>query len=182
MTLSLTRGLLGRLSSASLLLGCVVAFGLVGCSDENNDTTTTPDMSTSTPDMPASTPDMDTTGDMPASTPDMDTTADMPSTTPDMETTPDMAMTCATENQCFSNEDCGETERCASISGEINGCCEVGARGTKAPGEMCTTANECDTGLCVDNTYCSKTCQSDSDCITDLPKCNAVYGLCIPSE
>jgi hypothetical protein len=94
----------------------------------------------------------------------------------------DAVTACSTPGECpcFSNEDCPAGTRChAAAPDDVY--CEPGPRGTAAPGETCTTENDCDSALCVEGTdtfRCSRTCTDPSQCPAELPRCLAGIGIC----
>ncbi len=98
------------------------------------------------------------------------------------DTSVDTTTACATPGECpcFSNDDCPEGTRCHAAS-EKEVYCEPGARGTVAPGGMCTDGDDCDSALCVDGTdtmRCSRTCTDSNQCPVELPRCLGGIGIC----
>ena len=91
--------------------------------------------------------------------------------------------TMANECPCFSNDDCPASTRCHAAD-ETHVYCTPGARGTGAAGATCTGEDDCASALCVDGTdttRCSKTCTSDTECPTELPRCLGGIGICARS-
>ena len=82
---------------------------------------------------------------------------------------------------CFSNYDCEENQRCQNIGAtewEVP-CCVTGARGEKNPGEGCTEAGNCSSGLCISRNdgphLCSDSCESNDDCPENMQDCGSFY-------
>lgn len=78
---------------------------------------------------------------------------------------------------CVFNRDCPTGQYCDCT---IDGCtCRVGARGTGKSGvDACSSAGDCESGLCVEGTsgfVCSGPC--DAGCGDKLPKCVDVASL-----
>ncbi len=81
-----------------------------------------------------------------------------------------------TDCPCFSNDDCGPGFRC--VSEDNTGTqvwCVPGARGTGAPGDVCTVEGDCASALCVEPNMgpsrCSRLCETANDCPPTLPRC-----------
>ncbi|MFN7130837.1 MAG: hypothetical protein ACK4N5_02065 [Myxococcales bacterium] len=76
--------------------------------------------------------------------------------------------------ECSFNSDCASELRCECD--EDTGCyCLVGPRGTGAPGSVCTSGNDCESALCVEDTQgghrCSTPCDTAADCPPELKRC-----------
>jgi hypothetical protein len=96
-------------------------------------------------------------------------------------------------SSCFSNYDCASNERCEELGTESDPlkCCTTGSRGSKSAGEDCTTDRSlaCESGVCVNNQgsstyYCSKECEQDSECPSNVSTCTSLFGVsskwCLP--
>lgn len=89
---------------------------------------------------------------------------------------------------CFSNYDCPASHVCKSMGMTI--ACVLGARGTGAPGTVCTGEQDCATALCVEaasGMRCSDLCRTAATCPAELPRCVSLGmdGICArepPSE
>lgn len=87
----------------------------------------------------------------------------------------------APDADCALNADCQAALRCACT--EATGCsCQPGARGTGQNGiDVCDAgANgaDCESALCIEGPngsyYCSDSCQTNADCMGQLPKCTNI--------
>jgi hypothetical protein len=86
---------------------------------------------------------------------------------------------------CYSNADCTISQHCTwnpqitNVDLVAVTCCVPGARGTGAAGAMCTSIDDCASGVCVYTTggqYCSMKCTGgpsvpDATCPATLPWC-----------
>ena len=82
---------------------------------------------------------------------------------------------------CFANEDCQTNARCQNVgTAEIaTPCCVAGERGTIPAGQPCdpeTGELTCASALCMygdsaSQGICSGTCERDTDCPANLPRC-----------
>jgi hypothetical protein len=94
------------------------------------------------------------------------------------------AAVCATpaDCPCFSNYDCPMTHVCKSMGSVV--ACVLGARGTGAPGTICTSEQSCASALCVEDATggmrCSDICHTAQTCPAELPRCIALGndGIC----
>jgi hypothetical protein len=82
---------------------------------------------------------------------------------------------------CFSNYDCPSTHACRSMGTMVS--CIAGARGTGAPGMVCTGEQDCASALCVEamtGMRCSDLCRTADTCPAELPRCIPLgsEGIC----
>ncbi len=89
-------------------------------------------------------------------------------------------------NSCFANSDCAADERCEGITDNTSddvACCVPGLRGCKGVGELCDSEFQCEEGVCIgrndDPNRCSQRCDSNDDCPSEVPECNAFLGFCV---
>ncbi len=82
--------------------------------------------------------------------------------------------------ECFSNYDCEESERCQDVGpdGYEVPCCVTGERGTLSAGESCEGSGGellCASGICVsrneDTSLCSDRCNTEDDCPEGMKNC-----------
>lgn len=78
----------------------------------------------------------------------------------------------AVGDSCFTNFECNLDQRCNEVGGGESEC-EVGERGTKATGELCTLQNDCVSAVCIGRqpnpNICSEECDPDNPaCPGDL--------------
>jgi len=81
--------------------------------------------------------------------------------------------------ECFANLECAAAERCRNVGTAIDpvACCVPGPRGTKAAGELCSSEDDCASGVCIAKSgpsRCSKDCASAADCPTGMKECIAI--------
>lgn len=86
--------------------------------------------------------------------------------------------------ECYFNTDCQLALRCECD--ESTGCsCRPGTRGAGAAGATCSSGNDCSSSVCIDDTTCSRPCNTESDCPPALPQCLLVFGfpekICSPN-
>ncbi|MEM6956486.1 MAG: hypothetical protein AAF645_12395 [Myxococcota bacterium] len=112
---------------------------------------------------------------------EMDATADAEidaAVDAEMDATMDAMADGARGAPCLTNFECEDDEAC-TIFGDEGSFCAVGERGDGAYGEACTTSEECASGACIDDMFCTQECRDDDDCPSDnLPRCSAL-GLCV---
>ncbi len=82
---------------------------------------------------------------------------------------------------CALNSDCAPELRC-ECNEEVGCFCLPGARGTGQNGvDTCTGSNDCASALCLegpassDAFYCSDECETDEDCLPNLPICRDIF-------
>jgi hypothetical protein len=86
---------------------------------------------------------------------------------------------------CFTNDDCQDAStRCQNVGIDLP-CCVPGERGAGVPGDDCTSENDCSSALCIESYCAPSTCETNTDCPTELPCCIAIGGvgnLCLPAS
>ncbi len=78
---------------------------------------------------------------------------------------------------CFSNLDCpDQSTRCENVGTETDpvACCVTGVRGTGQAGDDCDSENDCASAVCIEHDtvrVCSTTCNSEQDCPDGMKNC-----------